>query len=326
MPIVMGSNAVQTRTPVPPPPAIAPALSLVSLGTNLAPEDEVIGLRWMGGFAYHPHSAWQAEVIDDCDGRTSTSLYPGLDGAEFPRPGIEAYVPFTLVHGEECSSFGFQAYGWEQRALAGLEAKTASALEYEFWSGEQAQAHGYPQRYLAMPTVASGGPVVDLTPSTGPVTPRRALGLLEQALANAGSAAPSGAQAVTNVSTGQPMGAGRRGMIHCLPEFSAMWSDLLRRDGRYLLTYLDTIVVPGSGYPGTGPGGATPAAGTAWLYATSLVYTRLSPPEIQDPDYLTHLDRSVNTVKIQAQRYAAAYWDNVAHYAVQAQIEGPVGV
>lgn len=326
MPIVMGSNAIQTRTPVSSPPPIAPVLSLLSLGTNVPPENEEIARRWMGGFAYRPHSAWQAEVIDDCDGRTSTSLYPGLDGAEFPRPGVEAYVPFTIVSAEECSTFGYGATEWEQRALAGLESKTASALEYEFWSGEQAQAHGYPQRYLAMPVVDDGGPVIDLTPGAGPVNPRRALGLLEQALANAGTAAPSGAQAVVNVSTGQPMGAGRRGMIHCLPGFTAAWSDLLRRDGRYLLTYLDNIVVPGSGYPGTGPGGSAPDAGTAWLYATSLVYTRTSEPEIQDPDYLTHLDRRVNTIQVRAQRYAAAYWDNVAHYAVCALIEGPEGI
>jgi hypothetical protein len=325
MPIVVGAAAPQIRTPVDPPRPFPPALSLLGAAVNVQPENDEIARRWMGGFAYRPHSAWQAEVIDDCDRTTANSLYPGTGG--YPRPDVEAYVPWTIQHAEECSTIGYQATEWEPRAIAGLQAKTPSALEYELWAGELVRAKGYPQRYLAMNTVANGGPVIDVTRTPGtPESPRRALGLLEQALANAGSGAPSGSQAVTNVSTGQPMGAGRQGMIHCMPEFAAMWSDLLRREGNLLLTWLDNAVVPGSGYPGTGPGGIQPPANCAWLYATSTVYVRLSDPAIQDDDFLEHFDRSVNTVQVRAQRYAAAYWDNVAHFAVLAQLEGPVGI
>lgn len=333
MPIVLGQNRtdVDYRIPVTAPDPLPPALSLLKAATTPEPEDGDVARHWPEGISFLPHTGWQAETIDNVSKKTSTGLYPGIDSA-YPQATRTPYIPWTIQHAERVSTIGFEAFPFEARVKAGLVAKTPSALEYEFWTGEIAQAAGYPNHYLAMPTVGNGGPVVDLTPVDGggnrlPVAPRRALGYLEQALANAGSAAPSGAQAVTNVSTGQPMGAGRRGMVHCLPEIIPMWGDdVLRREGALLLSQLDTVVIPGSGYPGTGPGGIAPPANGSWLYATSWVHVRMSDVYLPDPDYLDHIERTQNTVTIRAQRDVVAYWDHIAHFAILAELEGPVGI
>ncbi|WP_157892060.1 MULTISPECIES: hypothetical protein [Frankia] len=323
MAITVSSAIPSMAIPVAPPALSPPALSLLRAAVTADPEDDKVAASWPRGFAFLPYGATQPESIDVCDRTTANSLYPGGGGAEVVLPARVDYVPFVVSHQEPRSTFGLDAAQWQDRALRSLVAGTSSAVEYELWTGTIAQAKGYPQRWLAMPVIADGGPVVDLTPAGGPVAPLRALGLLEQALANAGAAAPSGAQDAVNVSTGQPIGPGRRGMIHCLPEMLPLWqaNGLIRREGKYLLTLMDSIVVPGSGYPGTGPGGSTPNVGAAWLYATSMIHIRLEDPYIVDGEWLADLDRSVNTVAVTAQRAAAAYWDYSVHFAVQTDLE-----
>ncbi|WP_116996397.1 hypothetical protein [Desertimonas flava] len=54
---------------------------------------------------------------------------------------------------------------------------------------------------------------------------------------------------------------------------------------------------------------ATPAAGTAWVYATGQVQTRLSLPEITPDEFKEAFDRKTNTVSYRAWRHAAANFD-----------------
>ncbi len=64
------------------------------------------------------------------------------------------------------------------------------------------------------------------------------------------------------------------GVIHiptaALPTFVA-WDLVEERDGG-LYTMTGNRVVVGSGYPGTSPTGAAPAAGTTWIYGTGAVF------------------------------------------------------
>jgi hypothetical protein len=336
MPLVVGTGLLPrtARQPILPPDPVTPRVSLLS---SAAPMQTVgdsawqanVDARWPLGVAFLPHTSFQAETVDICDGSTANAQYPGGLSDLFPEQVETDYVPFQIEHGENVSTFGYEAFPYVQRAYAGLEAKTASAAEYEFWTGTLSQAKGYPNHYLAMNRTTdtpTAGPVIDLTPSGGAVNPRRALGMLEQALSNAGTAAPSGAQAVVNVSTGQAMGAGRYGMIHCLPEMLANWyGGILHTDGRHLTTDFGTLIVPGSGYPGTGPGGITPAAGQSWLFATSLVYFRVGDPYLADPNFMDHIRRSDNTVLVKAQREVLLYWDHAAHFAIRALLETASG-
>ncbi|WP_239405348.1 hypothetical protein [Frankia sp. Cj3] len=323
MPVVVGlSSATSRATPIAPPDPTAPVVSLLRAAVPDA-DDE----RWQLGFAFRPYSAAQAETIDMCERTTANGRYPGSNNVRPTNESRVDYVPFTIVHDEICSALGFQIADGRDRALTGIVGKTPAAVEYELWSGELAQVKGYPQHYLSMPAVADGGPVVDLTPVVSsarvPQNPLRALGLLEQALSNAGRATPSGSQAHTQVSTGQPMGPGRRGMIHCTAEMVPQWdgNSLLRREGNRLLTILDSIIVPGSGYLGTGPGGISPPSGCTWVYATSMIHVRLDDPYFEDDDVFATFDRATNTVVVRVMRTAAAYWDYAAHFAVLAKVE-----
>ena len=112
-------------------------------------------------------------------------------------------------------------------------------------------------------------------------------------------------------------------MLHVAPETSP---NLLgaRRVGALLLSVMDNIIVPGTGYPtgnaagtiATGPIGnanAAPGSGNAWIFATDLVGVRLSAPVVTTETYAESIDRGnfgdPNMVRIRAQRFAAATFD-----------------
>jgi hypothetical protein len=224
------------------------------------------------------------------------------------------FVPFLIQVEDTCSAFNWQVRDWTGRALRLLDNATPNAIEREFWSGAFAQntltgpmydatgpAGGLNAFLTQSGTPSSGGGTLaasDLTPGGGPPTITRGIQILEDYLANTGF--------------------GGQGVLHVAPETSP---NLLgaRRVGSLLLSVMDNIIVPGSGYPtsgATGPIGnanATPTAGTAWMFATDLVSVRLDEPFVTPPVFAEALDRSEagapNQVTIRAQRYAAATWD-----------------
>jgi hypothetical protein len=97
----------------------------------------------------------------------------------------------------------------------------------------------------------------------------------------------------------------------------------LRREGGLLLTILDTIVVPGVGYLGTGPDDAMPAAGE-WMYATGMVKVwrgtvQLFPASDDEREWMSQaLDRAANTVTARAERPYMVGFDPCCHAAAHA--------
>lgn len=61
----------------------------------------------------------------------------------------------------------------------------------------------------------------------------------------------------------------------------------------------------GSGYPGTGPAGAAPAAGSTWVFATGPVAVWRSDVYMVPNDLSEAVDRSINDVTVYAERYYA---------------------
>jgi hypothetical protein len=111
------------------------------------------------------------------------------------------------------------------------------------------------------------------------------------------------------------------GMIHAMPRTVVQWYQLglLEKRGNILVSPLGSIVVPGRGYNGEGPAG-TPGPGTsgpdlAWAFATTLVYVRLGPEEVIDPEAAAVVDRSLNTIRVRAWQAASANWDGCVHAA-----------
>jgi hypothetical protein len=208
---------------------------------------------------------------------------------------INTVVPYLIVAEDWCSAFGFEERDFKGRASRLLENAKHQAIEREFWTGALAQAKGYPNRYLADANAQ------DLTPGAGPPSVARGMQILQDAL--------------------QQNGFGGQGMIHVQAQTAP---NLLgaRRVGKLLLDIFDNIVVPGVGYPGTGPAGAIPAVGTAWMFATDLVMAREeSEPTVFPDSFAEAMDwgqaGSPNTIRFRAMKHAAAYFDGAAQYAVR---------
>ena len=249
--------------------------------------------RWVRGFSYFPeaHSA----AINRAPGDVTTVDDPLLP-ANLAKVQVQPWdvgTKFTL------SALGWNAEDFIGRAERQNDAATPSALEYEFWTGTLAQANGWPNNYLC--NLTSFGATGNLTPGATNVhngTPQRVtrgLGILQSYMARAGF--------------------GGQGMIHCTPE-AAPNLLMTRRVGKFLLDQFDNIIVPGVGYPpNIGPAHSTPSAGTAWMFATDMVATRIQKrTRIVPSTFAEALDRgqasNPNTITFRAQRLGCAYWDN----------------
>ncbi len=253
------------------------------------------GDSWTRGLAYLPENEAAATTRDPADTTT-------VDSPDTP-PNLARvyYQPFLVSTKFTASSFGFPQIDFKGRAQRQNDVALPSAIEAEFWDGTLAKAKSWPNNYLTNITNVSQ----NLTPGATTIDNGTAvsvtagLGILQDALRQ---------------------GVGGQGMLHMIPR--AVPSLLnVRRVGGFLLDIFDNIVVPGVGYSGNGPGGAVPALGTTWMYATDLVMTRVERVARVTPDTMAEaLDRGQNgepnTFTFRAQRYAAAYFDGARQYAV----------
>lgn len=191
-------------------------------------------------------------------------------------------TPFTVYAEFECSPVGVgEAATVAETALARVEARQ---VEEAFWTGVAgAQPVVFP--HLAADAEVLDGQNIVLQPTASACVTgadvAHGLGELEQCLADCYAG-----QGVIHVPR------------HALPTLSA-WN-LVHEDGGRLLTTGGNLVVVGGGYTGSGPDGADPAAGTAWIYATGAVFAYRSSvflTQLRDS-----LDRSENTVRMLAER------------------------
>lgn len=255
--------------------------------------------KWIRGFGYFPeaHSA----AINRAPGDTTTVDNPLLP-ANLPRVNVQPWdlgTKFTL------SALGWNAEDFIGRAERQNDAATPSALEYEFWTGTLAQANSWPNNYLC--NLTSFGATGNITPGATnvhngtPQTVTKGLQILQSYIARAGF--------------------GGQAMIHLTPE-AAPNLLLTRRVGKFLLDQFDNYIVPGVGYPpNIGPANSTPSAGTAWMFATDMVATRIQRKTRVFPStFAEALDRgqagNPNTITFRAKRLGAAYWDNFVHVGV----------
>lgn len=244
---------------------------------------------------------------------------PTLAGQFSNLPQV-GYIPFVIVVEDTASAFGWEVRDFTGRALRLLDNATPNALEREFYTGSfarntitgpiyQADFPSGLNAFLTQPGIPVDGgssiAAVDLTPSGGPCSITRGIQIGEDYLANTGF--------------------GGQGMIHVAPETSP---NLLgaRRVGALLLSVMDNIIVPGSGYPtsgATGPIGnadATPADGVAWIYFTDLTSVRLDEPVVWPQDMAEAVHRSDNTIRFRAERYGAVTFDGARLAAVQVNL------
>lgn len=277
----------------PPPQPQAARLSLINSMPVLdeaasSDENAAVQARWQDEYSFIPEACSDAHVADPCE--------PEIREPD-PRPDVVDTKPFVVWAADRCRAQEYQVADYPARARRLLERCQSKQIAHELWEGTQAQASGWPNRFLAM----SDADTVTTEPSGIVDT----LACLEQALADCG--------------------CGSRGMIHATRQVVTHWTALgnsvLRREGGLLLTVHDTIVVSDAGYTGTGPNGE-PAGSSVWAYATGIVAGRLSAIDIvPSPEMLADaMDRGINEVAFFAQREASVFWDACCHFAAEVDL------
>ncbi len=273
-------------SPVTAPLAVPPRVGLIA---SAPPADTLE--RWEGGFTFLPEGCGSGSgVVDPCV--SSTKILSNADNA-----AVVEFEPFGVWAGFSCSSFGFEANDYQGRARRLMEACESKLIAREFWTGAQAKASGWPNRFLA----SEDSDV--LSPDGTGFSALQALACLEAGLGECS--------------------CGARGMIHATRQTVLLWSQnqLLRREGGLTLTINDTIVVADAGYDGSSPLGAPPADGAIWAYATGMVQIRRGPVNVVPDSFSEALDRQLNTIDFRSERLAAVIWDGCCHLAVQLDID-----
>lgn len=241
--------------------------------------------RWINGVAFRAYPCGPALAYSVCGGSAGISKTggdgPGLIGGD---AGVQPVVIYLPV---QCQVRYGDVFGdLRDMATVAFGVYELAAFEREFWSGEIEPGN---------PRLAS----TDAVPLNGGAAtmPSNALSLLEQAIADSHAA----------------------GMIHCTPRVATRWAHAggLSVKGGKLVTPLGTTVVPGYGYPGTGPDGSNPGSGKSWAYATGPVQLLRSKVTVL-PDVAAEATvRPTNTMLLTVERAYLATRDQCLHAAVQ---------
>jgi len=250
---------------------------------SLADTPEAPGSRWESGYSWSPESCGDGNIGLICPA-------PGSVKEACPNPTIVEFQPFYVYASDKCSTWSYKERDFYGRATRKLLAAESWFLEHEIMLDTLA---------LGNPAIATAGAV---TVTAGALPPHVALARLEDALGDCNR--------------------GSRSMIHVRPGILDLLvvGQVLRREGNVWLTPMDNIVVPGRGYPATGPAGQPIGVNSEWIYATSMVQIRRSEivltPEPWDKTSENPMgipqqavDRSVNDIFVLAERIVSAAWD-----------------
>lgn len=218
----------------------SPRVSLLS-AADIVPMD---GERWYARFDL---------ILEGCEDHRVYAVCPDPDAdpKTYTSGGTSnEYEPYVLYATDKCSTFpaGREFFDRAQRKLVVGE---STALEEQLWTGEVGGV-----AIATNPHLADNAVTTTITSSV--TAPEAALAVLEQHIGEC--------------SAGQ-------GMIHLRPQVLGQLLDakIIRREGNVYLSPMDNIVVPGRGYPGTGPAGQAVGA-TEWMYGhPGIVQVRRGP-------------------------------------------------
>ncbi len=247
--------------------------------------------HWKAGVQYDVDCAEAQITLSDC---IVTGIAP--KAATFTRVTRGARA-FTVYAEKDCSPPGSDDWWTDasNEVITALGQASPTQIEKAFWSGYSG-GNAAP----VYPNLMSTGPVFDSTndillqPSAtlisgSPLDVVEGLGRLEESLGNCYDGV---------------------GVIHIpvriLAELAAQ--SLVYRDGQVLRTFKGNLVAAGAGYDSTiGPGGTTPPAGSAWMFATSPIFGLRSAAQTRN-NTVESFDRSVNTLKIIAEQTVLIGW------------------
>lgn len=221
--------------------------------------------RWESGF-----KTW----TEGCEIAYTYPICPSVDEDPMEEDGQGEevdYLPYLVYAADKCSTFT-KTRDFYGRAYRKLILAESTKLENELWLG-----------------TSGGNPFLSDTPTTlaasGTQAAWEGIGILDQGLSECSSG---------------------RGMIHVRPFLLPYLQEhrAVRREGNVYLSPMDNIVVPGRGYPGTGPADQAVGA-TEWMYAsTGIVEVRHSEVIYNPPqgDNVSRIIRTTNDQTVRAQR------------------------
>ena len=251
-----------------------------------------------GGHGYQGLACTGWTTVDQCTGQTA-DVQAGVRGA------LVTAVPFGIQVVDECSTIGKPDLEGRVRTL--MSQVESAAIAREFWTGELAakavaSSSGTVKADWQATAHLASSSTTTLT-SGAPVSLRRGIGMLEDALGDNQAGAP--------------------GCLHMrrstLVASGAALAGSLRVEGSQILTLTGQRLVADAGYPGTGPNGAAPAAGQAWIYATSRpTISRSDVQIIGQPG--ERINRATNQVRTTAEEWAV-HTIVCGVYAVQVSLE-----
>lgn len=201
-------------------------------------------------------------------------------------------TPFTTWVEFDCSPIGnIDAVKRLNDAFARAD---SWQVERAFWTGVAAN------RAVVWPHLAANADLAD----------PQGIMLQTEAVIVTGSASPMDAvEALGAIEKGMADCYNGVGVIHipqgAVPSFDK-WG-LLRTNGPTLRTLNGNKVAVGAGYPGTGPDGSVPAAGTSWIYGTGAVFAYKGDVRTSTPN--ESIDRARNTIHMIGQRTWLLGWD-----------------
>src|SRR5215510_135416 len=264
--------------------------------------------RWRMGVTYEVWCPTAASTYDPCVAVSGVSGVgvvgnPPAKAATFSRLQRSA-TPFTIYDEIDCAPVG----NWEQAKARAVDALTRSEMrqvEAAFATGlTGGQVTAYPHLAANIPLAQDGSTLqtAATTLSSTPVDVVEAFARLESALASCYD------------------GVGVLHLPAAVVAIAASNFELDRR-GNQLYSPGGHLIAAGAGYPGTSPAGTAPATGTVWLYATGALFGYRSDIFVHDP--VAALDRSVDTVKMIAERTYLLGWD-CCHFAIPVSLGGTV--
>jgi hypothetical protein len=291
------------------PPAFAPLpYGLLSVVEPRNPADN----HWQNGVTYQSRCGitMGTAVYDECIAVTTGVGTPAP--ANMPTQNTSSIgvttrgaTAFTPLVEFDCAPVGNDQA--QKIATDALNTSAPYQVEQAFWTGIVAgQVVAFPHLAANATLTDAGGALLQSVPVTGSASPpydvADGLGYLESQLAGCYSGV---------------------GVIHvpviAIPTLAA-WG-LITVQGGQLRTLNGNRVAAGGGYPGTGPTGAAPTAGTVWLYATGAVFAYSGATRILGLPGA--LDRAENTIRMIAERTYVLGWD-CCHVGVQVSLGVPV--
>lgn len=202
--------------------------------------------QWEDGFEYLPELSLGASMEIFVPGTGTPSTDGALKRTDSTQGLFIPYDPFDVVAHDDRSMFGWPASDLDERAQRALRAELAHEgweVEREFWTGEKIPTNYHLTASPLTPTTSPHRTVpAFVDPTAAPTTVLGTAVGLKQSLAALD-------QAIANADAGL-------GMIHATPYLVQLWMStfpFIRDSSGRVYTVNMNLIVPGYGYPGTGP-------------------------------------------------------------------------